>query len=220
MARGRRRPASSTPTCRSCAIPSTPTFLEERWLFEAITETYLPLLDMLDGLERDGVPGALHAVAQPDPARHARRPAPARALPPPPRRAGRAERARGAAHPRPSRRGIAAPTLYLSALHRAARRASWTHWRQDLVGAFRGVRRSAGASSSPRRRRPTPSCRSSSPTPACVRAQIAVGIAEHRRHFGRAAARLLAARVRLRPGPRRRARARRRRAASCSTRTA
>ena len=30
--------------------------LEEDWLYEAITETYLPLLWMLEGLERDGVP--------------------------------------------------------------------------------------------------------------------------------------------------------------------
>ena len=31
-------------------------FLEEDWLFEAITETYLPLLDVLHGLADDGVP--------------------------------------------------------------------------------------------------------------------------------------------------------------------
>ena len=31
-------------------------FLEENWLFEAISETYLPLLRMMDSLERDGVP--------------------------------------------------------------------------------------------------------------------------------------------------------------------
>src|SRR5687768_13341828 len=30
-------------------------FLEESWLYEAITETYLPLLRMLQGWERDGV---------------------------------------------------------------------------------------------------------------------------------------------------------------------
>lgn len=30
-------------------------FLEENWLFEAITETYLPLLDVFERLERDGV---------------------------------------------------------------------------------------------------------------------------------------------------------------------
>lgn len=36
--------------------PEYPEFLEEQWLFEAITETYLPLVDILDGLQRDGVP--------------------------------------------------------------------------------------------------------------------------------------------------------------------
>jgi len=30
-------------------------FLEEDWLFEAITETYIPLIKMMDGLVRDGV---------------------------------------------------------------------------------------------------------------------------------------------------------------------
>lgn len=35
--------------------PEHARFLEEDWLFEAITETYLPLLDVLDGLNRDGV---------------------------------------------------------------------------------------------------------------------------------------------------------------------
>src|ERR1700704_5295351 len=31
-------------------------FLEERWLFEAITETYLPLIDIYDSLLADQVP--------------------------------------------------------------------------------------------------------------------------------------------------------------------
>ena len=35
--------------------PEHPEFLEESWLFEAITETYVPLVDMLDRLRRDGV---------------------------------------------------------------------------------------------------------------------------------------------------------------------
>ncbi|OGW72159.1 MAG: glycoside hydrolase [Omnitrophica bacterium GWA2_52_12] len=30
-------------------------FLEENWLYEAITETYIPLIHMLEGFERDGV---------------------------------------------------------------------------------------------------------------------------------------------------------------------
>ncbi|MBM4265155.1 MAG: DUF1957 domain-containing protein [Deltaproteobacteria bacterium] len=36
--------------------PEYPDFLEERWLFEAITETYLPLLNVLEGVAREDVP--------------------------------------------------------------------------------------------------------------------------------------------------------------------
>ena len=36
--------------------PEYPEFLEEQWLFEAISETYLPIIQMLDGLARDQVP--------------------------------------------------------------------------------------------------------------------------------------------------------------------
>src|SRR5947207_2577719 len=35
--------------------PEYEDFLEEDWLYEAITETYIPLLDVFDSLERDGV---------------------------------------------------------------------------------------------------------------------------------------------------------------------
>lgn len=35
--------------------PEYEDFLEEDWLYEAITETYIPLLEVLEGLERDGV---------------------------------------------------------------------------------------------------------------------------------------------------------------------
>src|SRR5438046_6480481 len=34
--------------------PEYDDFLEEDWLYEAITETYIPLLDAFDNLERDG----------------------------------------------------------------------------------------------------------------------------------------------------------------------
>jgi 1,4-alpha-glucan branching enzyme len=34
--------------------PEFEDFLEEDWLYEAITETYIPLLDVFEGLERDG----------------------------------------------------------------------------------------------------------------------------------------------------------------------
>jgi len=36
--------------------PEYDQFLEEDWLFEAITETYIPLINMMDGLVNDGVP--------------------------------------------------------------------------------------------------------------------------------------------------------------------
>ena len=35
--------------------PEYESFVEEKWLFEGISETYLPLLRMLDSLDRDGV---------------------------------------------------------------------------------------------------------------------------------------------------------------------
>src|SRR5512137_233095 len=35
--------------------PEYDDFLEEDWLFEAITETYIPLIKVLEGLERDKV---------------------------------------------------------------------------------------------------------------------------------------------------------------------
>jgi 1,4-alpha-glucan branching enzyme len=36
--------------------PEDPTVMEERWLFEAITGTYLPLLQVFEGLAADGIP--------------------------------------------------------------------------------------------------------------------------------------------------------------------
>ena len=39
--------------------PEHEKFLEESWLFEAITETYLPLLQILDGWRRDGMDAPL-----------------------------------------------------------------------------------------------------------------------------------------------------------------
>ncbi len=36
--------------------PDDPTVMEQRWLYEAIVDTYLPLLQVFEGLARDGVP--------------------------------------------------------------------------------------------------------------------------------------------------------------------
>ena len=35
--------------------PEHERFLEENWLFEAITESYVPLLEVLNGWQRDGI---------------------------------------------------------------------------------------------------------------------------------------------------------------------
>ena len=45
--------------------PEHPQFLEEDWLYEAITETYLPLLAMLEGLQRDAVPACFSLTLTP-----------------------------------------------------------------------------------------------------------------------------------------------------------
>lgn len=45
--------------------PEYPSFLEEDWLYEAITETYLPLLQMLQTLERDGTNACLTLSVSP-----------------------------------------------------------------------------------------------------------------------------------------------------------
>ena len=39
--------------------PGHERFLEESWLYEAITECYLPLIQVLEGWERDGLPTRL-----------------------------------------------------------------------------------------------------------------------------------------------------------------
>src|SRR2546425_2335398 len=40
-------------------------FLEENWLFEAITDTYIPLLRVMNGLVRDGADFRLTATLSP-----------------------------------------------------------------------------------------------------------------------------------------------------------
>jgi 1,4-alpha-glucan branching enzyme len=45
--------------------PEHPDFLEEDWFFEALTETYVPLVAVLDGLARDGVEYALTLTLTP-----------------------------------------------------------------------------------------------------------------------------------------------------------
>ena len=45
--------------------PEHAKFLEEHWLFEAITETYLPLIQMLEGWQRDGMTCSMTLTVSP-----------------------------------------------------------------------------------------------------------------------------------------------------------
>src|SRR5947199_685278 len=45
--------------------PEHARFLEESWLFEAITETYLPLIQVMDGWLRDGMETRLTLTLSP-----------------------------------------------------------------------------------------------------------------------------------------------------------
>src|SRR3954462_8059221 len=45
--------------------PEYDDFLEEDWLYDDITETYIPLLDVFDGLERDGADWRLTMAVPP-----------------------------------------------------------------------------------------------------------------------------------------------------------
>lgn len=45
--------------------PEHPRFLEESWLYEAITETYLPILEMLRGWERDRINARINICLSP-----------------------------------------------------------------------------------------------------------------------------------------------------------
>ena len=109
-------------------------FLEEDWLYEAIHETYLPLLDMLHRLADDGVPFALTLTLTPplchmlrDPLlqeRYSRHLARLVAL---------AESEVARLDGDPNLRDVA--LLYLDRLGNAQR--DWEgQWRRDLVGAF------------------------------------------------------------------------------------
>src|SRR5260370_16813106 len=71
--------------------PEYDDFLEEDWLYEAITETYIPILDVFDGLDRDGfdwrgtpVPPSPPATLCDPPPRHNRHPPPPAPPTPPP----------------------------------------------------------------------------------------------------------------------------------------
>ncbi len=163
--------------------PEHPDFLEEDWLYEAITETYLPLLRVFDRLADEGVPFRISLTMSPPLVAMLRDELLIGALREAPRAARRARRQGGAPHP--------------------ARRRPSTGSRSTTSGSsvsFAGSSRTAtGATSSAAFRRledagglELVTCGAThgflplmQMYPEAVRAQIAVAVSHHRRHFGR-----------------------------------
>jgi 1,4-alpha-glucan branching enzyme len=162
--------------------PELPESQEERWLFEAITETYLPVLDVLDGLARDGVSARLTLSLSPtllamlgDDLLRARYRRHLELL----LRLGERELRRTSGQPQWHR----CAALYVDRLTRARGRYL-TAWREDLAGAFRGFEEAGqielATTSATHAVLPILAA-----TPPFARAQITIGVAEHRRWFGK-----------------------------------
>lgn len=176
--------------------PEHEEFLEERWLFEAITETYLPLLDVLAALDRDRVPARFTLSLSPPLLgmlsdalllqryrRHMDRLL----------RLAAAEERRTRPDP-PLHRNA---RFYLERLGRA-REAFLVQWQQDLPGAFRGFQEREVVE--------LITCAGTHPvlpllgSPVQVRAHVEVAAAEYRRFFARRAAGFWLPECAYRPG--------------------
>ena len=161
--------------------PAHDDFLEERWLFEAIIECHVPLLWVLEGWERDGVPGSWTMSVSPtlaamlsDELLRSRFE----------RHLGRLERL---ARDEEVRRSLQSAWQRAAAFQRRRIervRRTWEAIGGDLIGAWRGWE-AAG-------RLGLITCGAThallpllAGKPWAVRAQVAVAVAEHRRHFGR-----------------------------------
>jgi 1,4-alpha-glucan branching enzyme len=155
---------------------------EEHWLHEAVTETYIPLLEMLDDLERDHVPVRLTLSLSPtllamldDPLLRAR------CLRHLDRLVESAEREERRTRPEPALHRLAG--MYLARFYRA-RAAFLDEWQQDLVSAFR-IHQQRGhleiiGSAATHGVLPLLGV-----ARGVARAQIEVGIGEYGRFFGR-----------------------------------
>jgi 1,4-alpha-glucan branching enzyme len=162
--------------------PAHDDFLEERWLHEAITETYIPILEMLDALDRDRVGARLTLSLSPPLLgmladsllrrrylRHLDRLV----------ELGEREERRTRADPRFHRLA----ELYLARFYRS-RAVFLDEWQQDLVGAFRAYqdRGLIEVITTAATHGLLPLLAAA---PGSVRAQVEVGVAEYRRFFGR-----------------------------------
>src|SRR5437870_5694033 len=162
--------------------PAHEDFLEERWLAEAITETYIPLLEMLGALERDRVPTRLTLSLSP----------PLLAMLADPLLRGRYLRhldrlvelaEKEERRTRADERFHRVAEMYLARFCRA-RTIFLEEWGGDLIAAFRSYQE--------RGLLEIITCAAThgflpllAVTPGAVRAQIEVAVAEHRRFFAR-----------------------------------
>src|SRR4029077_3127337 len=162
--------------------PAYDDFLEERWLAEGITETSLPLLQMLGALERDGLPARLTLSLSPPPlamlADHLLRTRYLRHLDRLGELAEKEER-----RTRGDQRLHRVAEMYLARFWRA-RTIFLDEWGQDLIAAFRSYQE--------RGLLEIITCAAThgflpllGVTPGAARAQIEVAVGEYRRFFGR-----------------------------------
>src|SRR5438876_2284414 len=162
--------------------PAHGDFLGERWLAAAITETYIPLLEMLGALERDRVPARLTlSLSPPLLAMLADRLLRARYLRHLDRLVELAEKEERRTRPDPRFHRVA--EMYLARFYRA-RAVFLDEWQQDLIAAFRAYQERGLVD--------IITCAATHGflpflrvTPGTARAQIEVAIAEYRRFFGR-----------------------------------
>jgi 1,4-alpha-glucan branching enzyme len=162
--------------------PTHEDFLEERWLYEAITETYIPLLEAVDALDRDRVPARLTLSLSPTLlAMLADRLLRSRYLRHLDRLVELAEKEER--RTRSDARFHRLAEMYLARFYRA-RAVFLDDWQQDLISAFRSYR--------DRGLLEIMTCAATHgflpllrATPAAARAQIEIAVAEHRRFFGR-----------------------------------
>src|SRR5512147_478100 len=162
--------------------PEHEDFLEEDWLYEAISETYLPLLKIFDRLTDEGVPFRISMTMTPPlvamlrdellMSRYARRLDTLCEL---------ADKEVHRTRADPVFHGLA---LHYQAEFRQLRTLFADRYRRDLVAAFRRLE-DAG-------RLEIVTCAAThgflpllQAQPEAVRAQIQVAVAHHRRHFGR-----------------------------------
>src|SRR5512133_3156912 len=161
--------------------PEFEDFLEEDWLYEAISETYLPLLKIFDRLTDEGIPFRTSVTMTPPlvamlrdellMARYARR------------LDSLCELADKEVHRTRHEGTFHGLALHYQAEFRELRQLFNDRYRRDLVAAFRRLEEA--------RRLEIVTCAAThgflplmQSHPEAVRAQIQVAVAHHRRHFG------------------------------------